>query len=77
MVGVPAGGDCYVVKRVLMSESDEAAVAILRNCAAVLPADGRVLIIEMLVPPGNGMSISKEFDIRMLVQRDQRGGDSH
>ena len=74
VVGVPAGGDCYVVKRVLMSESDEAAVAILRNCAAVLPADGRVLIIEMLVPPGNGASLSKEFDIRMLVQRERGAG---
>lgn len=74
VVGVPAGGDCYVIKRVLMMESDETAVTILHHCATALPAEGRVLIIEMLVPPGNGASVSKEFDLRMLVQRERGAG---
>ncbi len=67
---VPAGGDCYLIKRVLMDRSDATAVTILRHCAAAMTADGRVLIIEMVVTPGNEPGIGKDFDVRMLVQRE-------
>lgn len=46
------------------------AVTILRHCAAAMTADGRVLIIEMVVPPGNEPGVGKDFDVRMLVQRE-------
>jgi hypothetical protein len=72
--GVPAGGDCYLVKRVLMMESDATAATILRHCAEATTADGRVLIIEMVVPPGNDPSVSKDFDVRMLIQREAGAG---
>lgn len=47
---VVAGGDCYVLKHVLHDFSDAECSAILRNIRAVLPDDGRVVIIESVLP---------------------------
>ena len=69
---VPAGADAYIIKRVLMDWGDDQATTILRNCAAVMPAVGKVLVVEMLMSPGNGPSPGKPFDILMLLN--QRGG---
>lgn len=47
---VPAGADVYILKHVLHGDTDEMAVGILRNCRAVVPAIGRVLVIEFVLP---------------------------
>jgi len=64
---VPAGGDAYVLKNIIHDWNDEKAITILRNCREAMPADGRVLIVEMVVQPGNDPSPAKMFDITMLV----------
>ena len=64
---VPAGGDAYVLKNIIHDWNDEKAIAILRNCRESMAADGRVLIVEMVVQPGNDPSPAKMFDITMLV----------
>jgi hypothetical protein len=48
--GVPAGADVYMLKHVLHGREDGAAIEILRHCKSVLPADGRVLVIEFVLP---------------------------
>ncbi|MGA3046545.1 MAG: methyltransferase [Terracidiphilus sp.] len=48
---VPAGADVYMLKHVLHGRQDEAAITILKNCRAVIPQDGRLLIIEFILPP--------------------------
>lgn len=65
--GVPAGADAYVVKRVLMDWGDEQAARILRNCAHAMPEDGKVLVVEMVLPSGNEPSPGKAFDVLMLL----------
>lgn len=47
---VPAGADVYMIKHVLHGRSDDKAIAILRNCRKAVPANGRLLIIEFLLP---------------------------
>ena len=64
---VPAGGDAYVLKNIIHDWNDEKAITILRNCREAMAADGRVLIVEMVVQPGNDPSPAKMFDITMLV----------
>ena len=64
---VPAGADVYLIKRVLMDWGDEPAIRILRNCAEAINAGGRVLVIEMLLPPGNDPSPIKAFDVLMML----------
>ncbi len=49
-VSVPAGADVYMLKHVLHGCVDEAAIGILRNCLAVLPKQGRLLVIEFVLP---------------------------
>jgi hypothetical protein len=48
--GVPAGADVYMLKHVLHGYDDEAAIEILGHCRSVLPAQGRVLVIEFVLP---------------------------
>jgi ubiquinone/menaquinone biosynthesis C-methylase UbiE len=49
-VSVPEGADVYMLKHVLHGCTDEAAQVILRNCLAVLPREGRLLVIEFVLP---------------------------
>lgn len=64
---VPGGADVYIVKRVLMDWGDEQTVRVLGNCAQAVQAGGTVLVIEMLLPPGNDPSPAKTFDVLMLL----------
>lgn len=47
---VPAGADVYMMKHVLHGYRDGAAIEILRHCRSVLPAEGRLLVIEFVLP---------------------------
>jgi len=47
---VPTGADVHVLKHVLHGYADDAAAQILRNCRAALPPDGRILIVEFVLP---------------------------
>ena len=64
---VPDGGDTYLAKFILHDWDDERCVAILRACRRVMPADGRLLVIELLIPQGNGPSFAKYQDVNMLA----------
>lgn len=64
---VPPGGDAYIVKRVLHDWDDDRAVAILRSCARAMNDGGRVLVIDMVIPPGNDPHLGKFYDLTMLV----------
>jgi hypothetical protein len=64
---VPAGADAYLVKRVLMDWGDEQSARILKNCAEAMPKEGKVLVVEMILPPGNQPSPGKPFDVLMLL----------
>jgi hypothetical protein len=48
--GAPAGADVYMLKHVLHGYEDGPAIEILKQCRAVLPAQGRVLVIEFVLP---------------------------
>lgn len=64
---VTSGADAYLLRHVFHDWEDEQSVAILRNCRKVMEPDGKLLVVEGLVPPGNEPSISKFFDLAMMV----------
>ncbi len=64
---VPAGGDAYVMKHIIHDWYDDRAVMILKNIRAVLPSNGRVILLEAVIPAGNEPSFGKVLDIEMLV----------
>ncbi|MFE0100716.1 methyltransferase [Streptomyces sp. NPDC059009] len=47
---VPEGADAYLIKSILHDWPDDRVVTILRHCSAVLPPEGRVLIVEPVLP---------------------------
>jgi len=48
---VPAGADVYMLKHVLHRYRDADAVTVLKNCRAVIPQNGALLVIEFVLPP--------------------------
>jgi hypothetical protein len=66
-VSIPAGGDVYVLKRILHDWDDDTCVGMLRRCREAMGASGRVLVVDAVVPPGNDPHPSKVSDLLMLV----------
>jgi hypothetical protein len=64
---VPPGADVYILKRVLHDWDDDACIALLRRCRAALAAQGRVLVIDAVIPPGNDPHPAKIVDLIMLT----------
>ncbi len=64
---LPSGADTYLFRHIIHDWTDEQSVQILNNCRKVIPNNGRLLIIEAVVPSGNEPSLAKDFDMVMLV----------
>ena len=64
---VPNGGDAYVLKYIIHDWDDERAVMILKNCRQAMAENGRVLLVEMVIPAGNAPSPGKFLDLEMLL----------
>lgn len=60
-------GDVYTLRQIIHDWDDERSVIILRHCAQAMAADGKVLVIEAIIPPGNEPSRIKFLDLQMLV----------
>jgi hypothetical protein len=67
---VPPGADTYSMRHIIHDWPDDASIQILRNIRKVIPATGRLLIIEAVVPEGNDFSPSKLFDMIMMMAPD-------
>lgn len=64
---VPPGADAYFMRHIIHDWDDEKSLTILRHCRRATSPGGRLLLVEGVVPPGNEPSISKFFDLAMLV----------
>jgi hypothetical protein len=64
---LPSGADTYLFRHIIHDWSDEQSIQILSNCRKVIPNNGRLLIVEAVVPTGNESSLAKVFDMVMLV----------
>ncbi len=64
---VPAGGDVYVLKRILHDWDDDRAREILRHCRAAMSPAARLLVIDAVIAPGNEPDPNKFLDINMLA----------
>ncbi|HKR02076.1 MAG TPA: methyltransferase [Pyrinomonadaceae bacterium] len=64
---VPRGADAYMMKHIIHDWDDERCVTILSKINAAMNPQGRVLIIEVVVPEGCEPHYSKLLDLEMLV----------
>lgn len=64
---VPSGADAYIMKHIIHDWNDEQCVTILKNIYSAMNENGKVLIVEVVVPTGNEPHFSKIMDLEMLV----------
>jgi O-methyltransferase domain/Dimerisation domain len=64
---VPAAGDAYLLSHIIHDWSEAQCLTILDNCRRVMKPDGRLLIIEMVLPIGDAPHPGKMLDIIMLT----------
>jgi hypothetical protein len=69
---VPTGADVHLLKNVLHAYGDDDAITILKNCRSSLPPDGRLLIIEFVMPdvclaPDRDLEFRAMSDLNMLA----------
>jgi len=64
---VPAGGDAYVMKWIIHDWDDKRAITILQNIRNRMQPNGKVIIVDCVVPENNDPDFSKFFDLNMMV----------
>jgi hypothetical protein len=64
---VPPGADAYLMRHIIHDWDDDTSNMILRNCRRAMGQGSKLLVVEGVVPPGNEPSVSKFFDLAMLV----------
>jgi hypothetical protein len=71
---LPKGADAYLLKLVLHSFNDTDCTSILRNCRSSMSPDGKVLVVDQIMPPGSEQPAPDQvaLDLTMLVLRKGR-----
>jgi hypothetical protein len=69
---VPSGGDTYLLKHILHDWNDDECMTILGNIQKVLPKDGRVVVVEMVLDDQGAPSPAPLLDLNMLVMHTGR-----
>jgi SAM-dependent methyltransferase len=64
---VPDGADLHLLKQIIHDWDDERATKILKNCHRALAPAGKLLLVEMVIPPNNQPSPAQAMDLNMLV----------
>lgn len=64
---VPEGGDAIVMKWIIHDWNDEQSVTIMKNCHRALPENGKLILIEAVVPETSEPHFAKFIDLNMLV----------
>lgn len=66
-VAVPGGGDAYVLSHIIHDWDETRCLTILRHSRQAMGPDGCLLIIEMVLPPGDAPHPGKLLDLLMLT----------
>jgi hypothetical protein len=64
---VPAGADAYLLSHIIHDWREDLCLTILGHCRGAMKPGGRVLIVEMVLPPADTPHPGKLLDLMMLV----------
>lgn len=64
---IPAGGDAYILKHIIHDWNDTDSGTILRNIRTVAKPGTKLLVVELVIPPGDDPHPGKLLDLEMLV----------
>ena len=67
-VSVPSGADVYVLSRVIHDWNDEKAIAILKVVRKAIAPTGRLILLEVMLRPGQTKVYPVLSDLNMLVR---------
>lgn len=67
LASVPANGDAYVFSHVVHQMNDADAVTVLRNVREVMDPEGRVILLDPVIPEGDTPHSGKFMDITMMA----------
>ncbi|WP_197094664.1 methyltransferase [Microvirga massiliensis] len=64
---VPGGGDAYVLSHIIHDWNEDQCITILENCRKAMGPNSHLLLVEMVLPPGDEPHPGKMLDMVMLV----------
>jgi SAM-dependent methyltransferase len=64
---VPEGADAYIMKHIIHDWDDERSLKILKNIHRAMKPEGKLLLVESVLPPKNEPSPGKLVDLEMLI----------
>lgn len=64
---IPTGADAYLMRHIIHDWDDDKSTKILQNIHRAISNDGRLLVVEGVILPGNEPSFGKLLDLVMLV----------
>ena len=64
---IPVAADAYMMKFIIHDWDDERSIKILKNIRQSMPENGKVILVEMVVPAGNEPHFAKIQDLEMMV----------
>jgi cyclopropane fatty-acyl-phospholipid synthase-like methyltransferase len=64
---VPEGADAHILKWIIHDWDDEQSLTILKNSHRALAANGKLILVEAVVPSGGEPHFAKFIDLNMLV----------
>ncbi len=59
--------DAFVLRHIIHDWDDKEAISILRNCRDAMNPEGRILVVETVIPPLNEPCFGKWLDLMMLI----------
>ncbi|WP_444998549.1 methyltransferase [Aliikangiella sp. IMCC44359] len=64
---VPSGGDTYILQHILHDWNDDDCIKIIKNIKKAMSKSGRLLIIDVVLPPANKPHPGKITDLLMMA----------
>lgn len=68
---IPSGGDAYIFKHIIHDWDDEQCQVILKNCRRAMASDGKLLLIERIIPerlePSAAHQLILRADLNMMI----------
>lgn len=64
---VPAGGDAYILSHIIHDWAEDQCLTILGNVRRAMKPDGKLLIVEFVLPEGDTPHLGKIADMVMLI----------
>lgn len=66
-MSIPSGADAYIMSHIIHDWGDEDCIKMLKNIRQGIAQNGKLLVVEMVVPTGDTAHLSKWMDVAMMM----------